>query len=202
MPLFPSATEAQVQGLHVISMLYVTFAFKTAPMHVWEGDGPITRETIDWRGMGSRVDGMGNPLQGIDGLEQAINGTAPQMMLTLSGVDATVVTAARADADADEIESRDLTVQIGFYDATIPGALVPLDGLITLGLWTMQRPSFTATGPTLRTISLPCETVWTQRSRGVFGMLTDRDQNRRFPGDKGCEWPPKLVDRDISWPRH
>jgi hypothetical protein len=151
--------------------------------------------------MGQRQDGSGNPLQSVDGLEQAINGTAPQLNLTLSGVDATVLQAARHDADADEIEGRDLTVQIGFYDATQPG-LVPLDDLMTLGIWFMQKPSFAATGATLRTITLPCETLFTQRSRAPFGLLTDRDQQRRFPGDKGCEFPPKLVDRDVAWPRH
>ena len=63
MPLFPSASEAQAQGLHVIASLFVTFDFLSGPMHVWEGDGPLTRQSIDWRGMGHRQDGNGNPLQ-------------------------------------------------------------------------------------------------------------------------------------------
>lgn len=202
MAFFPleGTIRAQAKGQHVICALFVTFGFKSGPMWVWEGDGPLERGGHTWRGVGHRVDGEGNPLQSIEGLEQAINGNAPQMTLVLSGVDSTVVTAASSD-DPDEIEGRDLTVQIGFFDATLPG-LVPLDGLLTLGVWTMQRPSFQATGPTLRTITLPCETLFAQRSRAPFGMLTDRDQQRRFPGDLGCQWPPRLVDRDVAWPRH
>jgi hypothetical protein len=200
MSFLSGATEAQAQGWHVISALFVSFAFTSGPLRVWEGDGNVTRGGLDWLGMGQRTDGSGNPLQSIEGLEQAANGTAPQMTLTLSGVDATVVAAAKSD-DPDEIEGRDLTVQIGFYDATIPGALVELGSLLTLGIWTMQRPSFTANGPRLRTISLPCETLFAQRSRAPFGMLTDRDQQRRFPGDLACQWIPRLVDRDIAWPR-
>jgi hypothetical protein len=203
MPLFPTAVRAQSAGLLVSAALFAEFAFKSGTMRVWEGDGPLTRGGFEWRGMGSRTDGMGNPLQSIDGLEQAVNGNAPQLNLTLSGVDATVVAAARADADADEIESRGLTVYMGFCDATQPVAgLVPLDDLLPLGTWTMQRPSFTANGSTLRTISLPCETLFAQRSRAPFSMLTDRDQQRRFPGDLGCIFIPKLVDRDVAWPRH
>lgn len=201
MSFLSGAIETQANGWHVIAMLFVTFDFKSGPMYVWEGDGPITRGGFDWLGAGQRVDDSGNPLQAIEGLEQAANGTAPQMNLTLSGVDSTVVAAAKSD-DQDEIEGRDLTVQIGFCDATIPGALVELGPLLTLGIWTMQKPSFTATGPTLRTITLPCETLFAQRSRAPFGMLTDRDQQRRFPGDLGCQFPPKLVDRDVAWPRH
>ncbi|WP_225768502.1 hypothetical protein [Inquilinus sp. Marseille-Q2685] len=200
MPLFPDAVRAQAQGQHVVCALFVAFAFKSGDMRVWEGDGPIDRGGFTWRGMGHRQDGAGNPLQSIDGLEQAINGTAPQLTLTLSGIDQTVVTAAKQDADADEIEGRDLTIEIGFFDATRPG-LVPLDGLVPLGTWVMQKPAFTATGPTLRTITLPCETLFAQRSRAPFGMLTDRDQQRRFPGDRALEFIPKMVDRAVTWPR-
>ncbi|MGL4968452.1 MAG: hypothetical protein ACRC67_44985 [Inquilinus sp.] len=200
-PTLEDPIRAQARGQHVVCALFVTFFFKGSTLQVWEGDGPISRGGVEWLGMGQRVDGSGNPLQSIDGLEQAANGTAPQLSLRLNGVDSTVVTAAKSTVP-DEIEGRDLTVQIGFYDATIPGALVPLGDLLTLGLWTMQKPSFTATGPTLRTITLPCETLFAQRSRAPFGMLTDRDQQRRFPGDLGCQFPPKLVDRDVAWPRH
>lgn len=200
-PPLEAVIRAQAAGQHVFAALFVTFAFKQGPLRVWEGDGPISRGGFDWVGLGQRVDGSGNPLQSIDGLEQAANGTAPQLSLTLNGVDSTVVTAAKS-TDPEEIEGRELTVQIGFYDATVPGALVPLDELLTLGIWTMQKPSFTATGPTLRTITLPCETLFAQRSRAPFGMLTDRDQQRRFAGDLGCQFPPKLVDRDVAWPRH
>ena len=200
-PPLEDSIRAQARGQHVVCALFVTFAFNGGALQVWEGDGPIKRGGVDWIGMGQRVDGSGNPLQSIDGLEQAANGTAPQLSLTLNGVDSTVVAAAKS-TDPDKIEGRDLTVQIGFYDATIPGGLVPLGDLLTLGIWTMQKPSFTATGPMLRTITLPCETLFAQRSRAPFGLLTDRDQQRRFPGDLGCQFPPKLVDRDVAWPRH
>lgn len=200
MPLFPETVRAQTRGQHVVCALFVTFKFKSGFLHVWEGDGPIHRGDFDWRGMGHRQDGHGNPMQSIEGLEQAINGAAPQLTLTVNGVDSTVVAAARKDAAADEIEGRELLIEIGFYDATQAGA-VPLDGLIQLGTWIMQKPTFTASGPTLRTITLPCETLFAQRSRAPFGMLTDRDQQRRFPGDRALEFIPKMVDRAETWPK-
>lgn len=199
MPLFPETVRAQALGQQVVCALFVTFGFKgPVPLRVWEGDGPLDRGGHTWRGMGHRQDKTGNPLQSIDGLEQAVSGTAPQLTLTLSGVDPTVVKAAKADTD--EIEGRPLTIEIGFFDATKPG-LVPLDGLMPLGTWFMQKPSFVATGPALRTITLPCETLFAQRSRAPFGMLTDRDQQRRFPGDKALEFVPQMVDRTATWPK-
>ena len=120
-PPLPSVIRAQAQGLHVIAALFVTFDFLTTPVRVWEGDGPLERGGFTWRGMGTRVANDGSPLQSIDGLEAAVNGQAPQLSLTLSGVDQTVVTAAREDVANNEIEGRDLTVQIGFFDATQPG---------------------------------------------------------------------------------
>lgn len=199
MSLFTETVRRQARGQHVVCALFVTFAFKKGALRVWEGDGPLERGGFAWRGIGHRQDGQGNPLQSIEGLEQAVNGTAPQLTLTLSGVDSTVVEAARKDADSDEIEGRDLTIAIGFFDATQPG-LVPLDDLVSLGAWIMQKPTFTATGPTLRRITLPCETLFSQRSRAPFGMLTDRDQQRRFPGDRALEFIPKMADRTVTWP--
>lgn len=207
MAFMTDAVRAQATGQHVVAMLYVTFDFKSGPMRVWEGDGPVTRDSVDWLGFGQRTDGSGNPLQGIEGLEQAASGTAPQLTLTLNGVDSTIVAAARS-GDPDEIEGRNLTVRIGFYDATVPWDMVELGPLLILGVWYMQKPSFTATGPTQRTITLPCETLFAQRSRAPFGLLTDRDHQRRFPAtasdpaDHACDLVPTLVDRDVAWPRH
>ncbi len=195
MALFTETIRAQQTGARLECALFVTFDFKTAPMNVWEGDGPPTRDGVDWRGMGHRQDGNGNPLQSIEGLEQAINGTAPQLNLTLSGVDRTVVAAAKKDADADEIEGRDLIIRLGFFDVTKLPALIPLDSLVVLGVWVMQKPSFQSNGPRLRTIKLPCETIWAQRSRAPGSLLTDRDQQRLFPGDKGLQFVPTLVDK-------
>jgi hypothetical protein len=199
MALFPSAVQAQLQGRHVIASLFVFFDFLSAPVRVWEGDGPIDREGHTWLGMGQRQDGSGSPLQGIDGLEQAVNGSAPQMTMTLSGVDATIVDLVNTDVSAGEVEGREVTIFMGFYDATVAG-LVPLDSLVTIGVWYMQRPTFTTSGPATRTITLPCETIFSQRSRAPFGMLTDRDQQKRYPGDKALEFIPKMVDRTETWP--
>lgn len=201
MPLLPQTALAQAEGLHIVASLFVTFAFKTSPLRVWEGDGPIDREGLTWQGVGMPTGRSGNPLYSIEGLELSMDGSAPQLNLSLSGVDSTVVAAAREDVANEEIEGRDLTIRIGFYDATQYPEMIPLDDLIVLGVWTMQKPSFSATGVTLRNITLPCETLFVQRSRAPFGLLTDRDQQRRFPGDLACQFPPTLVDRDVAWPR-
>lgn len=200
MALFPSATKAQAQGFDVKCSLFVLFDFLTTPIRVWEGDGPLERESQTWEGMGHRQDGFGNPLQAVDGLEQAINGSAQQLTLTLSGVDPRVVSMAQEDVASGEIEGRKLTVWIGFCRVDIRG-LAPLDSLVKLGTWIMQRPGFNGQGTTQRSITLQCETLFAQRSRAPNGMLTDRDQQRRYPGDIALVGIPKMVDRSRPWPR-
>ena len=101
-----------------------------------------------------------------------------------------------AKASSSEVEGRALKVYMQFFAAGVDSG--PFS---QLGEWIMQRPRFAASGPSDRTITLTCETVWTHRSRAPFGMLTSADQAKRFSGDKGLDFVPLYVEADIQWPR-
>lgn len=45
------------------------------------------------------------------------------------------------------------------------------------------------------------ESIFERRNRTPLGEYTDRDQQRRSPGDKGCEFAPSFADKTVTgWP--
>ena len=47
---------------------------------------------------------------------------------------------------------------------------------------------------------IKCDTLSSRRSRPAYGMLTDRDQKARHPGDRGLEFVHTIDGREIVWP--
>jgi hypothetical protein len=117
----------------------------------------------------------------------------------MSGVDTNLINAA-ISSDPEEIDGRSLQVWIGFFAADNL-TLTPLDSLYSLGHWEMQRPTFEYSDVGDRSISLAAETLFIQRDRAVFGMMSDRDQRRRYADDGGLEFMPSLKNRVVRWPQ-
>jgi hypothetical protein len=38
------------------------------------------------------------------------------------------------------------------------------------------------------------------RGASAFSMYTERDQQARYPGDRGCEFVSQLVNATFNWP--
>lgn len=49
-----------------------------------------------------------------------------------------------------------------------------------------------------RSIRIRAETIAAYRNYTPLGEYTDRDQQRRHPGDRGCEYAPSLVGKTIK----
>ena len=64
----------------------------------------------------------------------------------------------------------------------------------------MQTASFELQGPDKRSISVDAESLFSLRSRPPFSQYTDTDQKARFPGDRGFEFVPGLVNKIVTWP--
>jgi hypothetical protein len=47
-------------------------------------------------------------------------------------------------------------------------------------------------------LTIRAETVFAARNWTPLGEYTDRDQQSRSPGDRGCEYVPTLVDKVIK----
>lgn len=197
MGFFDPVINAAAKGTRVGINFFFYFDFKTIPLPIYDGAGIYARDGHNWYGVGQRNDFNGNPLQGIEGLEQAINGEATQLVCTLSGIDKTVMQAVNASVADGEVEGRQLRIYFGFRDVS---SNVALGSLIQLGTWLMELPTRVADGGQLRTVKLPAENLFTQRSRAPFALMTDHDQRRRFPDDYGYEFIPTMTDRTVTWP--
>lgn len=198
MAFFTSTQRAAAAGLSVGVSLYAKFDFKSTPIYVWEGDGPHTR-TLN--AAPQVFEGLyGSPLITITGLKPSINGDAQTLNLGMSGIDTRIINAALEDVAAQEIEGRSINIWIGFL--LLDGSFSPLDGLSTIGTWIMQKPTFDYSSTGDRSINMTAETLFVQRDRSPLGTRSDRDQERRYNGDKFFDQMPIIKNRIVPWPRY
>lgn len=194
MAFFSQTIEAYLQGRQVAASILVHMEFRDTPRRWWMGFGDLLAGGQTWQGTGEMIQ--------IDGLEQPIGTTAPRTTFTLSGVDATIVNLARNASD--RVKDRPCTVYLQFFEVAPNNGAVqpwaPLDQPYVISSLTMDQLSYGAQGPSKRSVNLTAESIWTSRRKPAFGRLTDRDQQARFPGDRGLEQLPDLVQKTIRWP--
>lgn len=194
MSFFPQAIAAKLAGREVGMALLCFMDFREVPRRWWTGAGELEAGGHTWLGTGEFIS--------IDGLEQPIGTNAPKTTFTLSGVDADIVLLARQASD--RVKDRRCTVYLQFFDVTPEdGEVQPwakLDDPFAIWSGIMDTLSYAADGPGSRTVTLTAESLWTNRRRPPYGYWTDRDQNSRFPGDRGLEQVVNLVNKQSRWP--
>ncbi len=191
MSLFPETIKAALGGRTVRASFLVLFDFTSQPMRIWTGSGKITAGGADWYGLGQ--------LGSISGLEQAVNGEAPETTFILSGINSEIVSLAR-DEWADEGRDRLVKVLLQFHNYEDDRPLELFDEPYSIWAGRMQTPRFELQGPTTRKITVSAESLFALRSRPAFSQYTDADQKSRFPGDRGFEFVPGLVNKIVTWP--
>lgn len=193
--MFFSETVAAAMAKKTIgASLLVFMDFKDAPRRWWTGFGMLDAGNAEWTGLGKFVS--------VDGLEGQVGTAAPQATFTVSGVDPDIV--AQARASSDRVKGRRAVVYIQFFHTSPTDAGDQVHSLLDTpyAVWSgkMDQVQFSASGPSLRTITVTAETLWASRNRPRYGLYTDRDQNGRFPGDRGLEQVSSLVSKTIRWP--
>lgn len=186
MGYFSESAAAVLAGRTIRCAILVFFNFLTTPKRAWLGDGDLYAGGFVWSGLGE--------LGSIDGLDRPLGDTAPQATFRLSGVDGPVIT--ETLAASTEVKGRDVTVYIQMFT----DLLMPLDGPVAIYSGVMDVMRVTAAGATSRTIEVTAETLFTRRSMPAWGYLSDRDQNRLFPGDRGLEFVPSMAAKTVVWP--
>lgn len=160
------------------------------PVYAWNGDA--TR-TID----GNKYLGVGR-LGSVQGLGETRGPVSKQIVLQLSAVDPQIL--ALGLQDSSLVEDRLGVVSILLMD----GEWQPVGGRIPLFFGLCEPPQIersTAammTGAT-QTLSLPIENLLFGRGRPSNSRMVDRDQQRRFPGDRFFEYMASLVYKTIKW---
>jgi hypothetical protein len=167
---------------------------------VWDGAGPfVDADANVWIGAGA----LGN----LDEIEQAINGEAAAINLTLTG-------AAREESDIvwlhytnEEIVGSAVTILIQEGDETDQPVGTPeirfagtIDDIAFKDAVSGDRP--------VSTIEVPVVNKFTVRRIRSGAVLSDADQRARSavlnPGadpDRFCERVPMLQDKTVTWPR-
>lgn len=192
MSFFPETIAAILAGRTVKMPYLVLFDFDGEPMRVWSGFGTITTAgALDWSGLGE----MGS----IQGLEQAINGEAPESTFVLSGVDANIVRLTREEFQ-EKAADRLARVYVQFTNAEDDQPLELFDAPFALWSGQMKTARFELQSNGLRRITVGCESRFSLRSRPNSSQYTDRDQQKRFPGDRGFEFVPTLRNKVVTWP--
>ena len=197
MSLFTETIAADLAGKKVTLAFLVWFDFTSEPVHLWiNGNGLLkTNDGQEWKGLGQ--------IGSISGIEQAVNGDAPEMSFTLSGIDAQIMRLARDEYDA-EVKGRFVYVLVQFFgvdDPEDPDNQRPLDNPYPVACGRCLRPEFQADAESgERSVAIKAESLFSLRSRPKYAMYTDADQQRRFAGDRGFEFVASLVNKVVTWP--
>ncbi len=195
MSLFPETIAASLAGSKVQLAFLTHFQFTTQPMRLWKGEGMLkTNDGQRWSGIGK--------LGSMSGIEQAVNGEAPEMTFTLSGIDADIMRLAKDEFQA-EVKGRLVYVLIQFFgvaDPDDPDNQRPLDNPFPVCCGRCLSPTFTFNDAGERSVALSAESLFSLRSRPAYAMYTDSDQQQRFPGDEGFEFVGALVNSVVTWP--
>lgn len=195
MSLFPETIAAGLAGTKVQLAFLVHFDFTTQPMRLWKGEGRLdTNDGAKWYGMGT--------LGSMSGIEQAVNGEAPEMSFVLSGIDTDIMRLAK-DEFQTEVKGRLVYVLIQFFgtdDPADPDNQRPLDNPFPVCCGRCLTPTFSFNDAGERSVTISAESLFSLRSRPAYAMYTDSDQKLRFPGDDGFEFVGALVNSVVTWP--
>lgn len=183
---FSATIAAAAAGKAVRAALLCEFQFASGTERVWGGEYPIIAGGYEWRGM--------SPFLSVDGLSARGDLGAEPMTFKLSGVDAGIVAIAK-DA-ANEAKNRPVNVWLQFFDES----WAPLDAPILMRAGIMDQLRFQTVGLTQRDIECTAEGIFVARNYAPYAYYTDRDQNARFPGDRGLEYVGGLIYKVVTWP--
>lgn len=187
---FSAAAKAQLAGSIVRVDVLAEFMFVSETVRLWNGFGPLkSLDGKSWLGTAA----MGS----IAGLSQSLNGTAPPLVLSLSGVDSTF--ALKAKAEAAEYYNRPIVVYLQFFTEDWQCLDNPY-GLTMARMTNITSKMEDEEGGKRYTVSITAETPFAVRRRPKFGYLTDRDQQLRNPGDRGLERVAGIDNRNIRFP--
>lgn len=185
---FSETVTEMLAGRNINTALGVWFDFASGVERVWLGRGTFTaRDGTEWSGMGE--------LGSIDGLAPAAGLSTDPITLTLSGLDETFINMTRQQAS--EIRGRRCGVYILMFDENF----APLDNPYLVELYLMDKASFTVDGETRQmSITVTAEPLFSTKHVPRFALMSDQDQQTKYPGDKIFERVALLSGRQtVVW---
>jgi len=176
----------QAETIQFAGLIYADFL--SQPMRVWDGAGTLmTEDNHQWLGLGTFLQ--------VSDLSRSMDGAADQSEFSLSGVDTQIVQLAKNAAA--EISNRSIKVYGQVLDEE-----KPVGNYFQLWAGTMDQVRFRGQGAQKRTVSITAEGLFVRRRRPVRARFSDRDQQARYPGDRGLELVASLANKEVTWPNY
>lgn len=169
---FSETVQELLDGRNVQTAMGVWFDFTSGEDRIWLGRGTFTaRDGTVWSGLGE--------LASIDGIQSSAGLSTEPITMTLSGVDTEILDLTRAQAS--EIRGRRCGVYILMFNETGQ----PIDEPYLIDLYLMDKASFTVSGETREmSITVTAEPLFSTKHVPKFSLMSDQDQQTRYPGDR------------------
>ncbi len=192
---FGATINAYLQGRQVNMRPLALFDFRDGEEPLWGGEYDLTVGGRTWRGLGN--------IASVEGLDQAATLESSAMTFTLSGVEKPGADlsflALAVSSDKANYVRRLVTVYLQFFDEMWQALDEPF--ALKAGFMGQASVSRARAGyGYVRTISLPAYNIFLGRGVAPYSTYTDRDQQKRFPGDKGLQFIPSLQAKQIPVP--
>lgn len=189
---FSSAIAEQLAGRTVRCGILVRFDFPTGSKRVWNGHR-VLRTSDDELWYPLRV------VSDISGLSQAVNGAAPPLDLTVSGVDPDF--AAKVKGDRANWYNTVVIVYWQFFDENWQILDDPMPFRFgQLKTMTAQRQWDDGGKRHVWTVTVRAEGPFINNRRPRHGFYTDSDQQARSPGDRFFDRVAGIEGKVVSWP--
>ncbi|RUM99039.1 hypothetical protein EET67_05215 [Pseudaminobacter arsenicus] len=194
MAFFTSDQIAALSASTVRVDFLTKMEFKSGTSYLWNGNTDLMTGGQTWKPMhGAGV---------IDGLSAPTGTAAEAVTFQLNGLPDQATDLLRmALEDNQDSAQRLVTVYLQLFDADWQAAGAPI------GIWWgfMQPPRITrtpmqGTEGAIQSISMQAENAFFNRSRPPYGRYTDRDQQKRSPGDKFFQFTPSLLFKSFTYP--
>lgn len=194
---FSPVVDAYLSGRTVNLRPLALFDLRDGELALWDGEYDLVSGGKTWKGLGA--------VASIEGLDQAATLESSAMTFTLSGLEkpgADFAAVARS-ADRANYVRRLVTVYVQFFGSDGEDWWQPLAEPFALKAGLMSNMvmsrSRTESG-FLRTISLTANNIFYGRGVAPAAYYTDRDQQKRYPGDLGMQFIPTLQNKPIPVP--
>lgn len=174
--------------------LLTKMEFRAGTVYLWNGTTGLETGGQTWKPMhGAGV---------IDGLSVPTGTTADSVTFQLNGLpDQATDLLKEALEESQDAAQQLVIVYLQLFDEDWQPVGAPI------GIWWgfMQSPRITrtpmqGTEGAIQSISLTAENAFFNRSRPPYGRYTDRDQQKRSPGDKFFQFTPSLLFKSFRYP--
>jgi hypothetical protein len=168
---FSGAVAAMLAGREVRVSTGVWFDFASQAMRVWQGRGAFTDNAGNvWQGLGEFGE--------ISGLQGSSMLSIDPVSMTLSGLDASLMGLVRNQAN--EIAGRRCGVYFLMFDQNFQ----PLDAPYLTEPYLMDKATFRVDGESrTMTVNLSAEPLFYSKHVPPVSLMTDADQQSKYPGD-------------------